>query len=704
MVDDGKKIRLSCKTPSPISKKVAKRYTGMVTPRTSNKKNRYKKRGISQRSALQHTPSTKSEKRIMSSSSKQVHENIRAGSSTPELNTRLQKLISQRRAFKVRNTSLTNEGGEHRNETKNFQYNLNRSNEHSFEDEIENDPVPFSFDRTPIKDSENDQQDQSTIEIDAKFRDKDKNTSYSSHLSENNVFLAGELISQSLSANLKRKSSFEEFHNREKSIDVVQEKNLQFHENTPGGPTIYPLHLLLYKQLAGIETNDNASPRYNIDVSIATSANGATKEGLNIESIMYIAQLEEEILLMKNTINEQQQNIDKKETFIKSLRILIDDKDNKIEQEQKARVQAEINEKTAEVRAIKKATNEARITAVEQIRSMLENQERNTIAQTNLLEQKFKKVCLELDEVKSKRKEDMDTFSKKSSCLYETREENLTLKSQLKKLTQQIEEKTGSQQNIEKLQEKRITKLKASHESEIKYYQRKLYLRGSAIKNRLGGEVFLSKDYTKAKKNTGDLISLQQKVNVLTDEIKILRKSSTMKIHDAKEEIVNGCASLKAYVNEEMEASSKLKSNDLIDSSLTAVSQEMSISCKNVLRIEECNTNNNEESTFDQESNTNKSVQCSLSMDKSALQEPSSARFSDNSWLMFTLHFLQALNGCYKENNAFNSRYLDKDNALKLIKELGFSHIDENMRIKDMHDFGYHISEENEVFLDASEV
>jgi len=60
---------------------------------------------------------------------------------------------------------------------------------------------------------------------------------------------------------------------------------------------------------------------------------------------MYIAQLEEEILLMKNTINEQQQNIDKKVTFIKSLRILIDDKDNKIEQEQKALVQAEINEK-----------------------------------------------------------------------------------------------------------------------------------------------------------------------------------------------------------------------------------------------------------------------------------------------------------------------------------------------------------------------
>ena len=60
---------------------------------------------------------------------------------------------------------------------------------------------------------------------------------------------------------------------------------------------------------------------------------------------MYIAQLEEEILLMKNTINEQQKNIDKKVTFIKSLRILIDDKDNKIEQEQKALVQAEINEK-----------------------------------------------------------------------------------------------------------------------------------------------------------------------------------------------------------------------------------------------------------------------------------------------------------------------------------------------------------------------
>ena len=66
---------------------------------------------------------------------------------------------------------------------------------------------------------------------------------------------------------------------------------------------------------------------------------------------MYIAQLEEEILLMKNTINEQQKNIDKKVTFIKSLRILIDDKDNKIEQEQKALVQAEINEKKAEVRA-----------------------------------------------------------------------------------------------------------------------------------------------------------------------------------------------------------------------------------------------------------------------------------------------------------------------------------------------------------------
>lgn len=113
---------------------------------------------------------------------------------------------------------------------------------------------------------------------------------------------------------------------------------------------------------------------------------------LYIESIMYIAQLEEEILLMKNTINEQQQNIDKKVTFIKSLRILIDDKDNKIEQEQKALVQAEINEKKkAEVRAIKKATNEARITAVEQICSMVENHERNTIAQTNLLEQKFKK-------------------------------------------------------------------------------------------------------------------------------------------------------------------------------------------------------------------------------------------------------------------------------------------------------------------------
>ena len=106
---------------------------------------------------------------------------------------------------------------------------------------------------------------------------------------------------------------------------------------------------------------------------------------------MYIAQLEEEILLMKNTINEQQKNIDKKVTFIKSLRILIDDKDNKIEQEQKALVQAEINEKKAEVRAIKKATNEARITAVEQICSMVENHERNTIAQTNLLEQKFKK-------------------------------------------------------------------------------------------------------------------------------------------------------------------------------------------------------------------------------------------------------------------------------------------------------------------------
>ena len=106
---------------------------------------------------------------------------------------------------------------------------------------------------------------------------------------------------------------------------------------------------------------------------------------------MYITQLEEEILLMKNTINEQQKNIDKKVTFIKSLRILIDDKDNKIEQEQKALVQAEINEKKAEVRAIKKATNEARITAVEQICSMVENHERNTIAQTNLLEQKFKK-------------------------------------------------------------------------------------------------------------------------------------------------------------------------------------------------------------------------------------------------------------------------------------------------------------------------
>lgn len=144
--------------------------------------------------------------------------------------------------------------------------------------------------------------------------------------------------------------------------------------------------------------------------------------------------------------------------------------------------------------------------------------------------------------------------------------------------------------------------------------------------------------------------------------------------------------------------------SDIIDSSFAVSPQELSpIYRNNNGKNDKHRKNYDKRSTPDEASKENNSLECSDNTNEMQFQERSSSSLSDNAWTLFTVHFLQALNGCYKQDKGLTSRYLNKDNAIKLIKELGFSNIDVNLRCEDMNYIGCETCEENEIFLDASE-
>lgn len=737
MEQTGKKIKVACKTPSIISKKAIKTSVKKLTPRTKYARQRNKNKtspDTYNKNSILSKSSTKESKISNASSSltKRSKTNEYPTPTTKELNKRLEKLRARRKALtgsdllqgkKFSNNGTIRSVSQAAKLCNTFDYGKERRklwsklcDQYHISPPNKNEAILLNKDLhsastispiskcklsdpkpTNLSSGIHDERHQSELEKEFeesknKIVDREENREDEDDICEIITVKTKNKIILNQVPDLNFNEATPQsplLNHRSDSAHVVIQENPTWDLLAKGkGPVTSKMHVLhdeltptrrifnmndsiqLKYEYVNNEFNSNQSER-SFDLATVTTPKLAQKIEY-IEATSSIPHLEYTVISMESQLNDLREKNKEKDRTIISLKERMKNYEQLIEERQSADEVIETKEKKVD-------SNDAS-------------------DEKSILENKLKEMSVQLDDVTIKRRDEMKAFSQNSAALYEAREVNLSLRLKIGGLTNELDKKSKQLEWCEQKHRSKIAQLAHHYESEIRHLERR--------NNMIGSD-------RKIKSFSEDVASLQTRLENLKNDFAHLKSSARADIQEAKICLQRNCDSLSSYVKEEINSTAQFMSELINAPSIDVFQREMSCIRKQVADI------NNDYACFREDTkkricrlekrleipNVHEDIKKGLSSNQ--LKPTKSSNPGSDSWTLFTMRFLEAINGIPPKDEPIKSYDLDKTKATMLINELSFGRTDDDSKLDTVNTVqGIECSESNslkdeDIFVDA---